>query len=135
MRQPTTKVTTGNQDSTVFPLRGKYGPVFPQCGKYFSIAWKNREKVFHTVENSAGRDSPAAVEYRKNRLRDGYGRFGGGGALLVQRQQVGRGGVSGGLVCDWWPGPRKEQHCKKAHIFSGFPMTQPMTQPPENYAF
>ena len=38
----------------VFPLRGKNGPVFPQCGKYFSIAWKNREKVFHTVENLPG---------------------------------------------------------------------------------
>ena len=35
----------------VFPLCGKNGPFFPQCGKYFSIAWKNREKVFHTVEN------------------------------------------------------------------------------------
>jgi len=32
-------------------LRGKNGPVFPQCGKYFSIAWKNPKKVFHTVEN------------------------------------------------------------------------------------
>jgi len=26
--------------------------VFPLCGKYFSIVWKNRKKVFHTVENS-----------------------------------------------------------------------------------
>ena len=34
----------------VFPLRGKNRPVFPQCGKYFSIAWKNPEIVFHTVE-------------------------------------------------------------------------------------
>jgi hypothetical protein len=35
----------------IFPLCGKNGLFFPQCGKYFSIAWKNREKVFHTVEN------------------------------------------------------------------------------------
>ncbi|MDD2241436.1 MAG: tRNA lysidine(34) synthetase TilS [Kiritimatiellae bacterium] len=26
-------------------------PGFPQCGKKFSIAWKNRQKVFHSVEN------------------------------------------------------------------------------------
>ena len=57
--------------------------------RLFSIVWKNREKVFHTVENSAGRDSPATAESRKNRLRDGFGRGGGGGARLVQRQQGG----------------------------------------------
>ena len=73
----------------VFPLCGKNDPFFPQCGKYFSIVWKNREKVFHTVENSAGRDSPAAADSRKNRLRDGFGFYGGGGALVVQRQQGG----------------------------------------------
>ena len=25
--------------------------IFPQCGNIFSIVWKNREKVFHCVEN------------------------------------------------------------------------------------
>jgi hypothetical protein len=25
---------------------------FPQCGRKFSIAWKNRGKVFHSVEDS-----------------------------------------------------------------------------------
>ena len=53
----------------VFPLCGKNGPVFPQCGKYFSIAWKNRGKVFHTVENFIGRDPPVAAIFRKIRLR------------------------------------------------------------------
>ena len=53
----------------VFPLRGKNGPVFPQCGKYFSIAWKNREKVFHTVENFMAHDHPTAAISRKIRLR------------------------------------------------------------------
>ena len=86
-------------------------------------AWKNREQVFHCVEqpsaepkpqakgerevyseaprasserawrterqNPAGRDSPAAAESRKNRLRDGFGCCGGSGALLIQRQQGG----------------------------------------------
>ena len=28
---------------------------FPQCGNIFSIVWKNREKVFHTVENFSRR--------------------------------------------------------------------------------
>jgi hypothetical protein len=27
---------------------------FPQCGKLFSIAWKNPPKVFHSVEKMAG---------------------------------------------------------------------------------
>ena len=29
----------------------KGGGGFPQCGNIFSIVWKNREKVFHCVEN------------------------------------------------------------------------------------
>jgi hypothetical protein len=33
-----------------FPYRGKTGPFFPYCGKNFSIAWKNGEKLFHSVE-------------------------------------------------------------------------------------
>ena len=63
---------------TFFPLCGKNdksfsiawinGPVFPQCGKYFSIAWKNREKVFHTVENFAD-DRPVRPTYAMNRGR------------------------------------------------------------------
>ncbi len=28
---------------------------FPQCGKIFSIVWKNGENFFHTVENFSGR--------------------------------------------------------------------------------
>ena len=38
-----------------FPHRGKIGPVFPQCGKTFSIAWKMRQKNFHGVENPENR--------------------------------------------------------------------------------
>ena len=37
----------------VFPLCGKIGLIFPQCGNIFSIVWKNRENIFHCVENSA----------------------------------------------------------------------------------
>jgi hypothetical protein len=33
------------------PYCGKFGLFFPQCGKIFSMAWKNPEKVFQTVEN------------------------------------------------------------------------------------
>ncbi|NCA81410.1 MAG: tRNA lysidine(34) synthetase TilS [Opitutae bacterium] len=41
-----------------FPRCGKKRPIFPQCGKKFSIAWKNRGKVFHCVEKPdvPGRD-------------------------------------------------------------------------------
>ena len=35
----------------VFPLCGKIGLIFPQCGNISSIVWKNREKIFHCVEN------------------------------------------------------------------------------------
>ena len=38
----------------IFPLCGKIGLFFPQCGNIFSIVWKNREIVFHTVENVCG---------------------------------------------------------------------------------
>jgi hypothetical protein len=34
-----------------FPYCGKIGPNFPHYGNFFSIVWKNREKVFHCVEN------------------------------------------------------------------------------------
>lgn len=62
--------------------------------------------MFSTVENSAGRDFPAAAESRKIRLRDGFGSCGGGGAFLVERQRGGRGGLRGGLLGDGLPVPR-----------------------------
>ena len=90
--------------------------LFPLCGKIaesFSIAWKNRQNIFHCVENSADRTS-------KKRLRYGYGRCGGGVAFLVKRQQGGRGGLRGGLVLDGWPVPRKNATSQKALILGGF---------------
>jgi len=48
-------IPPGKQDfhavENFFPHRGKKRPDFPQCGKKFSIAWKNRENSFHGVEN------------------------------------------------------------------------------------
>ena len=38
----------------VFPLCGKFGLFFPQCGNLFSIVWKNPQNIFHCVENFWG---------------------------------------------------------------------------------